>query len=106
KNAKPCNVIMVTAEDTLDQEIVPRLTAAKADLNFVYFLKSIKKDKNERMFLLSEDLKVMEEMIRDIGNVGLVTIDPITAFMGKLDSHRTTDVRSQLGPLKDLAERT
>ena len=25
--------------------------------------------------------------------------------MGKIDSHKTTDVRSQLGPLKDFAER-
>jgi hypothetical protein len=40
-------------------------------------------------------------------NIGLVTFDPITAFLGgKLDSHRATDVRNQLGPLKDLAEAT
>src|SRR5262249_49590567 len=40
---------------------------------------------------------------------GLVTIDPITAYMGSgrgFDSHRATDVRSQLTPLKELAERT
>ena len=37
----------------------------------------------------------------------MVTIDPITAYMGgKVDSHSATDVRSQLGPLADLAERT
>src|SRR5262249_14946817 len=46
-----------------------------------------------------------ERMIKDIGEVGLVGIDPITAFMGKVDSHRATDVRGQLGPLADLAER-
>jgi hypothetical protein len=85
--------------------VVPRLNAAGANLEAVYFLKAIKKDNTERMFLLSEDLKSLEQMIRDVGNVGLVTIDPITAFMGKINSHQTTDVRSQLGPLKDLAER-
>jgi hypothetical protein len=39
----------------------------------------------------------------------LVTIDPITAYMGHakhFDSHRATDVRSQLSPLKTVAERT
>ena len=39
----------------------------------------------------------------------MVTIDPITAYMGHskhFDSHRATDVRSQLSPLKVLAERT
>jgi hypothetical protein len=36
----------------------------------------------------------------------LITIDPITAYMGgKVDSHRATDVRGQLGPLAELAER-
>jgi hypothetical protein len=45
-------------------------------------------------------------MIKDIGDVRLITIDPITAYMGgKVDSHRATDVRGQLGPLADLAER-
>jgi hypothetical protein len=58
------------------------------------------------MFLLAEDLEVLERAIADTGDVSLVTIDPITAYMGgKIDSHRATDVRSQLGPLKDFAER-
>jgi hypothetical protein len=102
------NVIMLTAEDCLDQTIVPRLIAAGADRDRVFVLKKIKKDNKERMFLLSEDLEELERMIVRIGNVLLITIDPITAYMGsggKFDSHRATDVRGQLGPLADLAER-
>lgn len=102
----PGNVIMVTAEDCLDDEVVPRLIAVKADLSRVAFLRRIKKDKQGRMFLLGEDLDVLEQMIRDIGEIALVTLDPITAYMGKINNHMTTDVRSQLGPLKDLTERT
>ena len=100
------NVIMLTAEDTRDQDVVPRLIAAGADLSRVAFLKKIRKDKKERMFLLGEDLDVLEQMIRDIKNVGAVFTDPITAYMGKINSNMTTDVRGQLGPLKDLAEQT
>jgi Bifunctional DNA primase/polymerase, N-terminal/AAA domain len=100
------NVIMLTAEDTLDQDIVPRLVAAGADLDRVAFLKKIKKDKKERMFLLGEDLDALEQMIMDIGHVRLVSVDPITAFMGKINSNLPTDVRGQLGPLADLAERS
>jgi hypothetical protein len=103
----PVNVIMVTAEDTLDQTSVPRLVAAGADLSMVRFIKGIRRDNKDRQFMLGEDLYELELAIREIGNVGLVCIDPITAFMGgKMDSHKTTEVRSQLGPLKDLAERT
>jgi putative DNA primase/helicase len=59
------------------------------------------------MFLLSEDLDELAQMITMLGDVRLITIDPLTAYMGhKLDSHRATDVRGQLGPLADLAERS
>jgi hypothetical protein len=103
----PRSVIMVTAEDALDQEVVPRLMAAGADLNRVHILKYIKQsDDRKRQFLLSEDLELLEKKIAEIGDVALVTIDPITAYMGsKTDSHKATEVRSQLGPLKDFTER-
>lgn len=97
---------MLTAEDCLDQTIVPRLIAAGADRDRVHILKKICKDNKERMFLLNEDLEELEHVIKDVGDIRLITIDPITAYMGgKLDSHRATDVRGQLGPLADLAER-
>jgi hypothetical protein len=102
----PADVIMITAEDALDQEVVPRLIAAGADLNRVHIVKAIKiDDKTSRRFLLAEDLDQLAMKVVQIGNVGLVTLDPITAYMGgKIDSHKTTQVRSQLGPLKDFAE--
>jgi DNA polymerase len=101
-----CNVIMLTAEDCLDQILIPRLIAAKANLKRVHILKSIRRDNKDHMFLLQEDIEVLAKIIADVGDVGLVTIDPITAYMGsKIDSHRTTDVRSQLGPLAEVAER-
>src|SRR5450759_582030 len=97
---------MLTAEDVLDDEVVPRLLAANADLDRVHILRKIRKDGKELQFLLGEDLDMLERAVADIGEVGLITIDPITAYMGgKLDSHKTTEVRSQLGPLKDFAER-
>jgi putative DNA primase/helicase len=105
---EPMNVIMMTAEDTLADTVIPRLMAAGADLNRVKILKGIKTDEQtKRQFLLSEDLHRLEHEINKIGNVGLVTIDPITAYMGgSMDSYKATEVRSQLGPLKDLAEHT
>jgi hypothetical protein len=107
KGMSPANVIMLTAEDTLDQEVVPRLIAAGANLERVQILKCIRSaDGKDRQFLLGEDLDTLERAINQVGDVGLITIDPITAYMGKIDSHKTTDVRAQLGPLKDLAERT
>ena len=106
KPVPPANVIMLTAEDALDDEVVPRLLAAGANLERVHILKCIRKDGKDRQFLLGEDLDVLERAVKAIGEVGLITLDPITAYMGgKIDSHKTTEVRNQLGPLKDFAER-
>ena len=58
------------------------------------------------MFMLGEDLEQLEAAIKAVGDVTLVTIDPITAFMGKVNSSSPTEVRNQLGPLAQLAERT
>jgi putative DNA primase/helicase len=106
RGTQPGNVIMVTAEDSLDHTVVPRLKAAGADLERVKFITSINVDAKERSFLLDEDLDELEKAINKIGNVVLVTIDPITAFQGRINANSPTDVRGQLGPLKRLAERT
>ena len=74
-------------------------------------MKAIKDDYQKRQFLLAEDLDKIDRNIGEIerrlgGTVGLITMDPITAYMGgKIDAHKVTEVRSQLGPLKDFAER-
>lgn len=107
KGCEPANVIMLSAEDAYDQDIIPRLLAAGADTKRVHILECIKVNPiYNRQFLLQEDLDELEREVKRIGNVALITIDPITAYMGgKMDSHKTTEVRSQLGPLKEFAER-
>src|SRR5262249_43191857 len=54
KAIPPCNVIMLTAEDNIEQILVPRLIAAGADLTRITILKSIRKDNKDRRFLLGE----------------------------------------------------
>jgi hypothetical protein len=67
----------------------------------------VRRNERDELFLLSQDLDKLEMACRDLGDVSLINIDPITAFMGSgkgFDSHRATDVRSQLYPLSKLAE--
>jgi putative DNA primase/helicase len=63
--------------------------------------------KKKRMFSLITDLDMLARKIVAIGNVRLVLIDPISAYMGvkQIDSYRTNDVRSVLGPVVELAAR-
>jgi hypothetical protein len=102
------NVIMLVSEETVDDELTPRLLAAGADTERVRIIKSIRKNENDEYFLVSEHLVELENAIHELGNVGLITIDPITAFLGtskKIDSHKTQDVRSVLRGLQDILER-
>jgi putative DNA primase/helicase len=48
---------------------------------------------------------LLREKIIEIGNVVLILIDPISAYLGhgRLDTFRTSDVRAVLAPLVDLA---
>jgi len=42
-------------------------------------------------------------MLEHIGDVALLVIDPVTAYLGNTDSHKTADVRSLLLPLSEMA---
>jgi hypothetical protein len=106
------NLLLLTSEDNLKKTIIPRLEAAGADLERVHILKMVgdtdpKTGKSaKRMLNVATDLERSRAKILTVGNVKVVQIDPLTAYLGvgKVDSYRTSDVRAVLGPLKDLAE--
>jgi hypothetical protein len=99
------NVVLLSAEDAIDDTVAPRLEAAGADRTRIEIVKMVREQSGERMFSLHTDLALLRDTVMDIGNVVLVLIDPISAYLGvgKVDSYRTTDVRAVLGPLVSLA---
>src|SRR5262245_46094648 len=101
------NVIIFNAEDGADDTIVPRLIAAGADLERIYIVSAVLQEdgKGRRTFNLQADLALLEQKIREIGNVALVIIDPISSYMGKTDSHKNSEVRGALEPASEMAER-
>jgi len=102
------NVIILSAEDDPADTIKPRLIAAEADIKKCYVMLSVRsQDKSgretSRTFNLVDDVKRLEEKIKSIGNVMLVIIDPISAYLGKTDSHNNSDMRAILAPLAEMA---
>jgi hypothetical protein len=104
------NVILLTAEDDIADTVVPRLMAAGADRDHIEIIKLVvDTDKfgkpRRRMFSLVRDLEKLRAKIAEIGNVVLIIIDPITAYLGvgEIDSFRDADVRAVLAPLQELA---
>jgi putative DNA primase/helicase len=99
------NVIILSAEDGLADTIVPRLHAAGANCERVYIISAVRNRDRLRTFNLQADLALLEQTIDRVGDVRLIDIDPISSYMGPIDSHKNTDVRSVLEAVGEMAER-
>jgi len=102
------NVIVLEAEDDLHDTVKPRLVAAGADLSRVHFLNMVKVNGkgDKRMFSLVTDLPKLKKKVQEIGDVALIVVDPMSAYLGRtkqVDTFRSTDVRNVLAPFVDLA---
>ena len=100
------SVFILSAEDDPADTIKPRLQAAGADMDKVFFLSMIRLAGGTREFNLQADIARLEERVRQIGDVGLVEVDPLTAYLGKANAHSAQAVRRVLKPLGDMAART
>jgi putative DNA primase/helicase len=103
------SVVFLNGEDDPADTIRPRLSAAGADLKRVVTVDGVKAGYSangnsvHRPFTLEEDLQTLDGTLSELGDVAVVIIDPITAYLGKVDSHKNADVRALLAPLSDLA---
>lgn len=108
---KPGDVILLSAEDSPGNVIVPRLIAMQANISRICILKGTKITLPDGTTGLvgiedlskSGDLDMLIETLDKAPNPQLVVIDPYTAYMGNSDSNSNTEVRSFLRPLAEIA---
>ena len=99
-------VVILSAEDALADTIRPRIDAQGGDPSQIHVIESVvEPDGDERLVNLSTDIERLSNVISEKA-ARMVVIDPINAYMGKVDSHKDAEVRQVLSPLKLLAERT
>ena len=99
------SVLILSAEDGAEDTIVPRLKAVDANLENIHIVQAVKLDKEkERAFDLTRDVEQLRHTVKRIDNVRLIVVDPISAYMGNIDSHRNTEVRADLTPVVEFAE--
>lgn len=104
------SVLMLSAEDDMGDTIRPRLDACGGDAAKVHVLTVINDpddngEDTKRGFSLKCDLSELDRILTQKPDICLVVIDPITAYLGGVDSHKNADVRALLGPLSELASR-
>ncbi len=87
------SALVLTAEDDPEDTVRPRLEAAGADLERVWIAPSA-----------TLDVDQLAQLADDAGDLRLVTIDPIAAFMpSTVNSWKSSDVRGYLEPLRVFA---
>jgi putative DNA primase/helicase len=105
----PADVILLSAEDDPADTIRPRLDAAGADVRHVHLLEGREwtdretGETRQRTVSLG-DLPAIRDALEQLPGCRLLIVDPITAYLDGIDSHRNSDVRALLAPLTGLAQ--
>jgi hypothetical protein len=103
-HGKPVAVALATAEDALAEVMVPRLTAAGANLELVKFVQVKRDGTTGNLVLTSEAIAKLEQLVQR-EQIRFLVLDPVVAlFPGKIDTHRDAAVRQLLAPLAAMAE--
>jgi len=103
----PGNVIIMSAEDGIEDTIIPRLIAAGANMDRIHIVASATKPDGtgRKTFSLKTDVDLLEAKAKEIGGVRFISVDPISAYMGGSDGNGNVETREVLEPLADMANR-
>lgn len=100
-------VVFICCEDDAADTIAPRLDAAGADRGKVHILDWIveqgEQGQRRRSFDIGRDAEIVRDLCEQLGDVLLIVVDPVSAYLGAADSHKTADVRAALAPLQAIA---
>jgi len=105
-NARAGDVIIVQCEDSIEHTVIGRLRVAGADLSRIHTVEGIAALGGGGISGFS--LSYVDSLRRLVDSVRpeLVIIDPIGAFMGRIDGNDASAVRGALLPLQMLAGET
>jgi hypothetical protein len=99
-----CPVLMVSAEDDLEDTLIPRIIAAGGDRSRIHLM--VHGATPADPFTFKDGLPSVGQAILKHG-IKVVFFDPLMAFLsGETDSHNDASVRRALQPLKLLASNT
>lgn len=92
---RPMNVLVIASEDSDEIDVKPRVRAAGGDEARIFSV-------NEPV-RLPRDVPRIEQTARDLGDVGLIVIDPIGNHLAGANTDAEGAVREAIGPLNGLA---
>lgn len=108
--AQVADAVLVSAEDDPADTIRPRLEAAGADLSRIHVLDAVEyTDENgvlHRRPWNFTDIEALDARLVELSEESrLLIVDPLSAYLAGIDSHKNSDVRALLAPLAEMAAR-
>ena len=97
--------MILSSEDDPGDTLRPRLEAHDADLAKVHFLTVETADGQFQQLNIEAHLAQLEDVLVSKPHARLLIFDPLTSYLGPIDSNSNTEVRRVLGPLCELAQR-
>ena len=108
---EPAGVVILSAEDALDDTVRPRLDAAHADISRITAITSVTRNILSplplplRATCLMPGLPHLDAAIEKTSNCRLVVIDPLIRSLAQTAHSSDADTRAVIEPLADLAAR-
>lgn len=107
----PCplgSAVLLAGEDDPEDALRPRLDAIGADCSLVSLIEGMTitnraGEKHDRIALLDQDLDEIAAEVKALGHCLIVTIDPISEYLGNVDSYKNAEVRGLLRRVRELA---
>jgi AAA domain-containing protein len=90
------NVVWIASEDSAAIDIGPRVTAAGGDTSRVVIVKT--------WVQLPRDVDRLGDLLREVGDVGLLIVDPMGNHITGKNSSGDTDIRAAIAPLNGFAD--
>lgn len=110
-DGQPCqqhgNILIWSAEDGIDDTLLPRLQALNACTDHIHIIYGRKNRLTDDIepFNPAQDIHLLHHSLSQIGKIDLIILDPVISMI-KGDMNKATDVRQSLQPLLELAETT
>lgn len=95
---------IATAEDGLGDTIRPRMDAHGADNTKWHSIDLVRIGQRTAALSFDQHLPILTAWLDARPEVKLLVVDPLPAYLGKVNSHVDAEVRQVLTPLKQMAE--
>jgi KaiC/GvpD/RAD55 family RecA-like ATPase len=99
----PRKILLAASEDDPVDTLIPRLKAAGADLTNIRIIEgtvvAMQKRKNDKVtrrrenLNLKRDVKLLLETIKEMPDLSLLALDPMTSFLGDADQNKDKEIR-------------